>query len=56
MTAPLGEPRGARRDEGPAAAPAVVVSGLTKHYRRMAPGFRLRTLKSRERMWPSRSA
>ena len=28
------------------ADPAVVVSGLTKHYRRMAPGFRLRTLKS----------
>ena len=29
-----------------AAEPAVIVSGLTKHYRRMAPGFKLRTLKS----------
>ena len=29
-----------------AAAPAIVAAGLTKLYRRMAPGFRLRTLKS----------
>jgi ABC-type polysaccharide/polyol phosphate transport system ATPase subunit len=36
----------AERAASPAAEPAVVVSGLTKHYRRMAPGFQLRTLKS----------
>ncbi|HET9768724.1 MAG TPA: ABC transporter ATP-binding protein [Thermoanaerobaculia bacterium] len=29
-----------------AAAPAIVASGVTKMYRRMAPGFQLRTLKS----------
>ncbi len=37
-----GSSRAASRD----AAPAIVASGITKMYRRMAPGFQLRTLKS----------
>jgi len=38
--------RAAPEAAGQAAEPAVIVAGLIKHYRRMAPGFKLRTLKS----------
>jgi ABC-type polysaccharide/polyol phosphate transport system ATPase subunit len=37
---------GKSRSSAKSATPAIVTSGITKMYRRMAPGFQLRTLKS----------